>query len=726
MKPNDENGKLPTGERPFRVMIISGSNRRQYNCPGVDSKSRTLMLRMAENLPSKWEIDYEDLGNVYARAHIQSCNACVSTSMALCVFPCLPASERVLGKTIKSIAELKKGDSISTGEIENAWMSAPQAQVYKLKLSDGRQVRLTANHRVKVITEAKRQKVEVGKNWKVVWKTDWIEAGNLKIGDKIPFPLGERQCGEFRRDSEIENFYFLLAGAIFGDGSFAGRGQVRLFFDKRKPQFAESVVALSPVKTDIRRQVFSAKKTGFPRVADEFMSYVCWETSIGKILQNKIGLDKKTKVAERRLPEKILNGSRREVCAFLRGWFSADGSVDFHKTRVRVSLTSSSVRALREAQMLLAKLEIRSAVYDLSDIKIEIGGKEYSRSSTLHIAQSSSVAKFAELINFLDEKRERLNELNAKPQKESYRTYSRVVSFEPDSIEPVYDISVAPSREFVAELVPVHNCNCYAKNSKFEPDLMWDLDMYSRLDLADAWAIIAPVNWYAPTSNLKLMFDRLVCINGGNPREDLIEHKNAELAMKLEHSDEWKKLSQNHFEGKTCAFFCYGDGGGDELDASGSPKILRHKNYFNPDDEPFGDMRRTYAPLVWQCRYSGIEVPDHLWRYVEFGQGKKYSDNQAEDMATDTNVFEEFDKFAESFAKFVGAKGKVEPNEYRAYGYNPPSHLWADIKLQWREKRIALGFPPEDSSPAEQKKLGINIDETLRPGKSEGEKLRKK
>ena len=26
------------------------------------------------------------------------------------------------------------------------------------------------------------------------------------------------------------------------------------------------------------------------------------------------------------------------------------------------------------------------------------------------------------------------------------------------------------------------------------------------------------------------MFDRLVCMNGGNPREELIEHKNPELA----------------------------------------------------------------------------------------------------------------------------------------------------------------------------------------------------
>ena len=88
MKPNDESGKLPLSERPFRVLLIAGSQRRQYNCPGVDSKARAAMLRMADRVPPQWEVDIEDLGNVYARARIQSCNACVSTSMALCVWPC--------------------------------------------------------------------------------------------------------------------------------------------------------------------------------------------------------------------------------------------------------------------------------------------------------------------------------------------------------------------------------------------------------------------------------------------------------------------------------------------------------------------------------------------------------------------------------------------------------------------------------------------------------------
>ncbi|MBV9957124.1 MAG: NAD(P)H-dependent oxidoreductase [Acidobacteria bacterium] len=350
----------------------------------------------------------------------------------------------------------------------------------------------------------------------------------------------------------------------------------------------------------------------------------------------------------------------------------------------------------------------------------------------LHITKLAAVKRFVERIGFLDEKAQRLSAILQQPALDnkrnfsagSNRNYGRVLSCEPDGVEPVYDITVESRHEFVAELVPVHNCNCYEPSSLLEADLMWNLDLYARLDLADAWAIIGPVNWYAPTSNLKLMFDRLVCMNGGNPREELIEHKNAELAMKLEHEPQWEELSLNHLEGRTAGFFCYGDGGGDELDESGRPKILRHKEYFDPDEEPFEEMRETYAPLVWQCRYGGVEVPDELWRYVEFGRGKKYSDNQAEDMATGTDVFRDFDEWTDAFAAFVGEKGKVEPGKYRAYGYEAPGHLWRDLKLKWREIKIGTGHPPPGSSPAKQEELNLNKDETLSPRKSEGEKLR--
>jgi hypothetical protein len=265
-------------------------------------------------------------------------------------------------------------------------------------------------------------------------------------------------------------------------------------------------------------------------------------------------------------------------------------------------------------------------------------------------------------------------------------------------------------------------CNCYERGSWGQPDLMWNLDLYARLDLADAWAIIGPVNWFAPSSNLKAMFDRLVCMNGGNPREDLIGHKDPALAIALEQSAEWRQLSRNHLEGRTAAFFCYGDGGGDELDASGRPRILEHDEWFDPAAEPFEDMRDSYAPLVWQCRYSGIEVPDVLWRYVEFGSGVPYSENQAEDMVEQPDVLRAFDAWTDQFQRHVATKGKVPPGRYRAYGYKAPSHLIADLKTKWRGLRMALGRPITGSSPAIQQALGLNRDTGLRYKRGEGNK----
>lgn len=268
-------------------------------------------------------------------------------------------------------------------------------------------------------------------------------------------------------------------------------------------------------------------------------------------------------------------------------------------------------------------------------------------------------------------------------------------------------------------------CNCYEKDNKDEPDLMWDLDLYARLDLADAWAIIGPVNWYAPSANLKLMFDRLVCMNGGNPREDLIDHKNPELAMQLERSDQWKELSLNHLEGRTAAFFCYGDDAQEERDANGRPRYIapEHAHYFDPEKEP-ADQRDTYAPLVWQCRFSGIEVPEELWQYECFGAGRIYSDNQAEHMVTDHRFMDAFDAWTDAFSRFVAEKGKVRPGKYRAYGYTSPTHRWADIKLKWRELRMGAGLAPAGSSPGRQQAMGINQDATFAPEKSEGKKLR--
>ena len=205
----------------------------------------------------------------------------------------------------------------------------------------------------------------------------------------------------------------------------------------------------------------------------------------------------------------------------------------------------------------------------------------------------------------------------------------------------------------------VYPCNCYGPRSTTQPDLMWDLDLYGRLARADAWAFIGPTNWYGPTTNFKLMFDRLVCAADGNPRPDLIDKKDTLKAQALERSPQWKRLTKNHLEGRTAGFFTYCDGGADEMGEDGRPLLVSNKAWFDPKKEPYADERLAYQGLVWQCRYSGIEVPDDLWKVGTFGEGKPYADDQTDDMMGEKAGLADFDAWVKGFVAHVEPKGLV-------------------------------------------------------------------
>jgi hypothetical protein len=106
-------------------------------------------------------------------------------------------------------------------------------------------------------------------------------------------------------------------------------------------------------------------------------------------------------------------------------------------------------------------------------------------------------------------------------------------------------------------------------------------------------------------------------------------------------------------------------------------------------------------------------VPEALWTYSEFGNGRKYSDNQAEHMIGEEDVVRGFDAWTDTFADFVHRNGKVPPGQFRAFGRSAPSHRMADLRLKWRELRMGLGVAVSDSSPARQQELGVNRDATF-------------
>jgi multimeric flavodoxin WrbA len=76
-------------------------------------------------------------------------------------------------------------------------------------------------------------------------------------------------------------------------------------------------------------------------------------------------------------------------------------------------------------------------------------------------------------------------------------------------------------------------CSCYPNHSLGQAQ-DWMNDIYPLWVGADGVMIITPVNWYQVTSPIKLMMDRLVCANGGNPDPTLTHGKDARRAKEVE------------------------------------------------------------------------------------------------------------------------------------------------------------------------------------------------
>lgn len=167
-------------------------------------------------------------------------------------------------------------------------------------------------------------------------------------------------------------------------------------------------------------------------------------------------------------------------------------------------------------------------------------------------------------------------------------------------------------------------CSCYSAGDGTN-DLMYEEKVYEKLEKSDGFAVFTPVHWYAVSSQIKAFFDRLVCINLTLTVDEAKEImgkdiKNPEITTKTEISGKYKDLCKNHYEGKVGAFFIHGDdGANDYVDRKIPLSMVGYNDYISPED--------AIKPIVNQCRYSGIFVPENCIKGVVFGYKKPYSQN---------------------------------------------------------------------------------------------------
>ncbi|WP_431265361.1 flavodoxin family protein [Roseateles chitinivorans] len=183
-----------------------------------------------------------------------------------------------------------------------------------------------------------------------------------------------------------------------------------------------------------------------------------------------------------------------------------------------------------------------------------------------------------------------------------------------------YGRQIHPCKGCVSTAMPLCHwpCSCYP-NHALDQSSDWMNEIYERWVSAHGVILLTPTYWYQSPSALKLMIDRLVCADGGNPDPTSTHGKKVAEAKAIEEKG-WDY--PKHLEGRTYGLVVHGDVAGVEaqrrnlgdwldwmglVDAGNLSRLDRYIGYFEPyfnshealdRDEALQDEVRLVADLV--------------------------------------------------------------------------------------------------------------------------------
>jgi multimeric flavodoxin WrbA len=199
-----------------------------------------------------------------------------------------------------------------------------------------------------------------------------------------------------------------------------------------------------------------------------------------------------------------------------------------------------------------------------------------------------------------------------------------------------YRLAIHPCKGCVSTAMPLCHwpCSCYPNHALGQTG-DWMAEIYERWVSAHGVLLLTPVYWYQATSPLKLMMDRLVCADGGNPDPTSTHGKKAEEAKALELKG-WHY--PQHLAGRCYGVVVHGDVAGIEgvrrslsdwldwmgfIDAGAQSRLDRMIGYYEPyatshdaldrDEALQGEVRnvaRALAQAIGELRTGRLSQPD--------------------------------------------------------------------------------------------------------------------
>jgi ribonucleoside-diphosphate reductase alpha chain len=308
----------------------------------------------------------------------------------------------------------------------------------RVTLTNGQQIRVTPDHQI--LTNA-----------------GWKAAGTLRREDRVLIQTA--MAGPLAITSTDGDLHRMF-GWFTGDGWFTKAVGLtfgpddELAFDRLVPVWRQFTGSAARVQTQATRVRCISTERAEAIAAFEAYGFVAAHGP------------------HKRVPKRMFTAQKEEQVRYLQGLFCADGSKTHRKPQV--TLSSASLELLRDAQLLLLNLGMRSNIkyYPHRPTgrawgQLKVNGESYHR--------------FQDLIGFplTPRKQERCEKFPWQRTKQD-RLAIPVASVVSDENVEVYDISEPVTHSLIAEGMIVHNCNLGSLNvSKFArriQDGEWSID----------------------------------------------------------------------------------------------------------------------------------------------------------------------------------------------------------------------------------------------------------
>lgn len=180
--------------------------------------------------------------------------------------------------------------------------------------------------------------------------------------------------------------------------------------------------------------------------------------------------------------------------------------------------------------------------------------------------------------------------------------------------------AIHPCKACVSTAMPLCHwpCSCYPNHALGQVN-DWMSELYPRWVAAHGVLIVTPVHWLQAPSVLKLMIDRLVCADGGNPDPTTTGGKDPARAKALELAG-WDY--PKHLAGRAFAVVVHGDAEGVEslghnlcdwltamqlVQAGASGAVARYLGYYRSYARSHDDLERDEA-LQLETRNAALSL----------------------------------------------------------------------------------------------------------------------